>query len=47
LHSDAPLARAGELQELTVGTVEALEDIFNDLAEAMVRLGHGGMLLVA
>jgi hypothetical protein len=46
LHSDAPLVRARELQELTVGTVASLEDIFNDLAEAIVRLGHGAMLLV-
>jgi len=36
-----------ELQELTRGTVESLEDIFNDLAKAIVRLGHGGMLIVA
>jgi hypothetical protein len=36
-----------ELQELTHGTLESLEDIFNDLAEAIVRLGHGGMLIVA
>jgi hypothetical protein len=36
-----------ELQELTHGTVESLEDIFNDLAEAIVRLGHGGILIVA
>jgi len=38
---------AQELQELTHGTVESLEEIFNDLAEAIVRLGHGGMLIVA
>ncbi len=40
-------AIAQELQELTIGTVESLEDIFNDLAEAIVRLGHGGLLIVA
>jgi hypothetical protein len=38
---------AQELQELTDGPIEALDAIFNDLAEAIVRLGHGGMLLVA
>jgi DisA bacterial checkpoint controller nucleotide-binding len=37
----------GELAGLTSGTVEALDDIFNDLAEGIVRLGHGGILLVA
>jgi hypothetical protein len=26
--------------------VQALEDVFNDIAEAIVRQGHGGMLLV-
>src|SRR5207245_434260 len=31
----------------THGTVESLEDVFNDLAEAIVRLGHGGMLIIA
>jgi len=36
-----------ELHELTSGTVEALEDIFNDLAKAIVGLGHGGLLIVA
>ncbi len=36
-----------ELSELTSGTVEALDDIFNDLAKAIVRLGHGGMLIFA
>jgi len=36
-----------ELTELTGGTVEALDDIFNDLAKAIVRLGHGGILIVA
>jgi hypothetical protein len=30
----------------TKGTIESLEDIFNDLAEAIVKLGHGGLLLV-
>src|SRR5262249_31505622 len=37
----------GELAELTKGTIEALDSIFNDLAKAIVRLGHGGILLVA
>ncbi len=32
---------------LTQGKVESLEDIFNDLAEAIERLGHGGVLLIA
>ncbi len=40
-------AIAQELQELTRGTADSLEDIFNDLAEAIARLGHGGMLIVA
>jgi len=35
-----------ELAELTDGTVEALDDIFNDLAKAIVRRGHGGILIV-
>jgi hypothetical protein len=37
---------AAELAGQTTGTVESLEDIFNDLAEAIVRLGHGGLLIV-
>jgi hypothetical protein len=37
---------AAELVGQTTGTIESLEDIFNDLAEAIVRLGHGGLLLV-
>jgi hypothetical protein len=41
------IAIARDLQELTSGTVEALDGIFNDLAEAIVRLGHGGILLIA
>jgi hypothetical protein len=36
-----------ELRELTTGKVEALEDIFNDLAKGIVKRGHGGILLVA
>src|SRR5208337_1515261 len=36
-----------ELKDLTEGTVENLEDVFNDLAKGIVRLGHGGILLVA
>ena len=38
---------ASELKSQTDGSVESLENIFNDLAEAIVRLGHGGLLLVA
>jgi hypothetical protein len=30
----------------TTGVIQSLEDIFNDLAEAMARLGHGGLLLI-
>jgi len=36
-----------ELRELTYGTIEALQDILNDLVEAIVRIGHGGILIVA
>ena len=36
-----------QMQPYTCGTVEALKDIFNDIAKAIVRLGHGGLLLVA
>jgi hypothetical protein len=34
-----------ELEGQTTGVVESLEDVFNDIAEAIVRQGHGGMLL--
>jgi hypothetical protein len=37
---------AAELAGQTKGTIDSLEDIFNDLAEAIVKLGHGGLLLV-
>jgi hypothetical protein len=37
---------AAELAGQTNGTIDSLEDIFNDLAEAIVKLGHGGLLLV-
>src|SRR5262249_3074145 len=37
---------ATELAGQTKGTIDSLEDIFNDLAEAIVKLGHGGLLLV-
>jgi hypothetical protein len=37
---------AAELAGQTTGTIESLEDIFNDLAEAIVKLGHGGLLLM-
>jgi hypothetical protein len=40
-------AVANELHELTHGTVEIIPDIINDLAGAIVRLGHGGTILVA
>jgi hypothetical protein len=36
-----------ELQDLTTGTVESVEDILNDVAKAIVKLGHGGLLLFA
>ncbi len=36
-----------DLRELTDGTVEALESVFNDLVEEIVHLGHGGILIVA
>jgi hypothetical protein len=35
-----------KMQPDTRGTVEALEDIFNDIAKAIMRLGHGGLLLI-
>jgi hypothetical protein len=37
---------ATEFVGQTTGAIESLEDIFNDLAEAIVRLGHGGLLIV-
>jgi hypothetical protein len=40
-------AVANELLELTHGTVESIPDIMNDLVGGIVRLGHGGMILVA
>jgi hypothetical protein len=36
-----------EMQPIAKGTVEVIEHIFNDLAKAIVRLGHGGLLLFA
>jgi hypothetical protein len=36
-----------KLQYYTDGVVEALEYIFNDIVAAIVRLGHGGLLLFA
>jgi hypothetical protein len=36
-----------ELKELTEGTVENLEALFNDLAKGIVRTGHGGLVLLA
>jgi hypothetical protein len=35
-----------ELAGQTTGAVEALDHVFNDIAEAIVRQGHGGLLLV-
>lgn len=36
-----------ELRELTDGTIEIIPDIMNDLLGAIVRLGHGGLILFA
>jgi hypothetical protein len=36
-----------ELRSQTRGAVETVEDVFNDLAEVVHRMGHGGMILVA
>lgn len=36
-----------ELKDLTEGTVESLNQVFNDLAGAIARMGHGGMILIA
>lgn len=36
-----------ELREITKGTAEILADVFNDIAESIVRLGHGGIILMA
>lgn len=57
LEEESPLLFCDAMQELvadvteelkahTNGTVESLEEIFNDLTEAIVRLGHGGLLMV-
>lgn len=35
------------MKSYTSGTVEGLADIFNDIAEIIVNLGHGGLLLIA
>lgn len=35
----------GGFEGQTAGVIESLEDVFNDLAEEVVRLGHGGLLL--
>lgn len=35
-----------ELGGQTTGAIESLDDVFNDLAEAIVGQGHGGMLLI-
>jgi len=35
-----------KMQPDTRGTVEALKDIFSDIVKAIVRLGHGGLLLI-
>jgi hypothetical protein len=48
-HADVMRALGAALAEgfegHTTGAIESLEDVFNDLAEAIVRLGHGGLLL--
>ncbi len=36
-----------ELRELAPGSVGDLQNVFNDLTEAIMQLGHGGMLIVA
>ena len=36
-----------KMQPDTDGAVEALPSIFNDIAKVIVRLGHGGLLLIA
>jgi hypothetical protein len=36
---------AAELASKTKGKIESLEDLFNDLAQQIVQLGHGGLLL--
>ena len=38
---------ASELAGKTKGKIESVEDIFNDLLRGIIRLGHGGLLLVA
>jgi hypothetical protein len=44
-----PLASsvAAKLARQTTDTIESSKRVFNDLAEAIVRLGHGGLLLVS
>lgn len=37
---------ANELAGKTTATIESIEDIFNELVRGIVRLGHGGLLLV-
>ncbi len=34
------------LRNSVAGTIESLDDIFNDLAEAIVKMEHGGILIV-
>ena len=41
------LAIRQKMQPDTDGAVEALSSIFNDIAKVIVRLGHGGLLLIA
>ena len=36
---------ANEFAGCTTGVIESLEAIFNDMSKAVVRLGHGGMLI--
>lgn len=36
-----------QLQDITKGHVENIEEVFNDIVKGITRLGHGGILLVA
>lgn len=40
------IAVSSELECQTTGVVGSLEDVFNDIAKAIVRQGHGGMFIV-
>jgi hypothetical protein len=45
LMSNLAGAVCAELESRTQGVVESLEDVFNNLVKAIVRLGHGGLIL--